>query len=392
MFIDFIISIISFYSCILVANFLANKHLSRILDFQGKRFQNLDGLRGFLAIAVFFHHYAITFDWKIKGYWTTPENICYQNYGKVGVAFFFILSGFLFTNKILNSKVKINWLRFYEGRIFRIFPLYIFTLFFITGIVFFNSDFKLISNSSEILKEYTKWLLLLGCPINQYSDTRLIISYVDWTLKYEWIYYFILPILYILIQNLSHYIIYVFFAICSILFIYPIDLYYFSSEYFLLFSIGGVVSNLINTRYFNHKIIKSWYISITNTFCIIFIIFYPNTLDSIHITFISISFIFIALGNNIFGILIKKPCILLGHISFSIYLLHGLFLYFIFTQFNLINLTEISKLNYYLFMPALSISLILLCTITYCNIEKPFLALGKKYLLTNTASRFSIKH
>ena len=117
--------------------------------------------------------------------------------------------------------------------------------------------------------------------------------------------------------------------------------------------------------------------------------FLPNTFDSIHIVFISISFIFIALGNNIFGILIKKPCLILGHISFSIYLLHGLFLYFIFTQFNLINLNEISKLNYYLFMPALSISLILLCTITYCNIEKPFLALGKIFINEHCISIFN---
>ena len=125
------------------------------LDERSSRFESLDGLRGFLAISVFFHHFAVTYHWKIHGIWTKPPpEIYYLNYGKVGVAIFFMITGFLFISKISKSNEKIDWPKLYESRFFRIVPLYLFALALISLIVFHNSEYQLNSQPIDLLKQY----------------------------------------------------------------------------------------------------------------------------------------------------------------------------------------------------------------------------------------------
>ena len=104
----FEISIISFCSCLITASLLTNLKAFAFFGNRENRYETLDGLRGFLAISVFFHHYIIIYNWKTTGIWFSPSEIYYQNYGKVGVAIFFMLSGFLFLNKIIHHPKKIK--------------------------------------------------------------------------------------------------------------------------------------------------------------------------------------------------------------------------------------------------------------------------------------------
>src|SRR6266496_5976018 len=85
----------------------------------------LDGLRGIAILLVVLLH-----------------NFGFMNYfffGWLGVDLFFVLSGFLITNILLNTLGQPNFLRnFYIRRVLRIFPLYylilIICLFIIPGI------------------------------------------------------------------------------------------------------------------------------------------------------------------------------------------------------------------------------------------------------------------
>ena len=129
---DFIASIVALITSLIVAFFLSKLTRFSFISERDSRLDTLDGLRGFLAIFVFFHHYVITYYWKTTDQWIRPPEDYYHNYGKVGVALFFMITGFLFLSKILTLRRSIDWLKVYESRFYRIMPLYIFVLLAIT--------------------------------------------------------------------------------------------------------------------------------------------------------------------------------------------------------------------------------------------------------------------
>lgn len=64
------------------------------------RFTAIDGLRAYLSLFVFFHHFFIFYKWKESGKWEKPEILFIDDLGQVSVAIFFIITGFLFIGKI----------------------------------------------------------------------------------------------------------------------------------------------------------------------------------------------------------------------------------------------------------------------------------------------------
>jgi peptidoglycan/LPS O-acetylase OafA/YrhL len=92
----------------------------------GKKLRSLNGIRAFAILLVFFHHMT----------WSIPERnaalswikyFCYQ--GWIGVDLFFVLSGFLITGILVDTRTAENYFKvFYARRVLRIFPLYYATL------------------------------------------------------------------------------------------------------------------------------------------------------------------------------------------------------------------------------------------------------------------------
>jgi peptidoglycan/LPS O-acetylase OafA/YrhL len=86
----------------------------------------LDGLRG-IAILLVIPHNADTFSQSAT--WLWPIALL-AHAGWIGVQLFFVLSGFLITRNLLDTRHDSNYLRsFYVRRVLRIFPLYYLTLF-----------------------------------------------------------------------------------------------------------------------------------------------------------------------------------------------------------------------------------------------------------------------
>jgi peptidoglycan/LPS O-acetylase OafA/YrhL len=102
-------------------------------------FPNLDGLRFFSFLVVFFSHiFSTKYEYISNASWYKLFKGRIFSDGDLGVSFFFVLSGFLITYLLLKEKEfsgKIDVKSFYIRRALRIWPLYYFSVFF--GFVLF---------------------------------------------------------------------------------------------------------------------------------------------------------------------------------------------------------------------------------------------------------------
>ena len=94
-----------------------------------RRIKELDGIRGIAILLVMMTHFGgINPSSNIESAWNHFANICW-----IGVDIFFVLSGFLITEILVETKGFANYLKaFYMRRVLRIFPLYyacVFTFF-----------------------------------------------------------------------------------------------------------------------------------------------------------------------------------------------------------------------------------------------------------------------
>jgi peptidoglycan/LPS O-acetylase OafA/YrhL len=379
-FFKFGMALICFGISILTAKLISRHNSFSFLPRRQGRYGSIDGLRGFLAISVLFHHFIITWYWKFSGKWDRPPEDYYQNYGKVSVAIFFAITGFLFISKTLKNSGNINWIEFYESRIFRIYPLYIFST-ILVNIIIFSSSFKLEVSLGEIIKGYTQWLTFhqpsgFG---NNFLATKLVIAGVDWTLQYEWLFYILLPIIAIAIVRLGRVGGLFLFVVCVYLFNKPMQIDSIDTSLLIFFAVGGLSAYLNRHYKIPDSIIKSKLVSSLAVLAIAFAIFHPITFDSVHVILISLFFILIVLGNDLFGVFSLKSSILLGEISYSIYLLHGIVLYLVFSVFKIAVLKNLSLQEYLIFMPVICVTVILISALTFISIEKPSIDFGRTY-------------
>tara|TARA_R110001599_G_scaffold79463_3_gene215303 strand:+ start:7391 stop:8578 length:1188 start_codon:yes stop_codon:yes gene_type:complete len=388
--VSLLIPLISFVVCIITASYLGKTSYFSFLNSRVNRFGSVDGARGFLALAVFFHHFVITYYWKIEGTWKRPPDDLYQNFGKVGVVIFFMITGFLFFSKILNKNKSVNWIQLYKSRVFRIVPLYLFSLVIITLIVFVNTNYQVNVSEIRLLKEFIGWGVFFGGTINGFLETKLINSGVDWTLRYEWLFYLSLPLCAFLIKKLNNFGMYFLFLGSIFLFINPIANAHFSTAYIIYFCIGGgayfIAERLKSATRNREKIVSA-----INLILMVLVLFYPRTLDFIHVAIIALLFLLIVSGNDIFGLLSLRSSIVLGEISYSIYLLHGIILYVIFSMFKPISFSDYSISEFILFMPLVAVLVVLISAITYLFIEKTFIRLGKAFSFNTEKAIIPVK-
>lgn len=297
------------------------------------RISTIDGLRGYLALSVFISH---SFNWyldlRLEQWGSVRPSRTYVYLGQASVVLFFMITGFLFFSKLLEGRTKgIDWGRLFISRVLRLAPLYAFAMCVLFMIVVILSDWTVKVPLSSLALDAMKWLgfSIAGTPdLNGVANTWEIISGVIWTLPYELYFYMILPLIGLLIgvknkPTLKY-------IIVSCISIFLMFFYQIRPIHFLSFIGGAAAAYLIRfevIRQFSNRNIAS--------FIVVAAIFGTAMLSKSTYRFgpimcLFIAFVLIACGNSLFGILNWTASKTLGEMAYSIYLLHGLFLFITF--------------------------------------------------------------
>jgi peptidoglycan/LPS O-acetylase OafA/YrhL len=294
------------------------------------RFVAIDGLRGYLAFFVFLHHSAVWFFYLRTGEWKVPPSNLYTHFGQTGVAFFFMITGFLFFSKILEGRnKKIDWLRLYVSRFLRLMPLYSLVMLALLVIVLILSEGTVREPISVIVIELSRWMsfTMFGDPdINSVEKTWMIIAGVSWSLPYEWMFYFILPLFALVVGARVTWPFLILSGLALILVFSRSSLIY----HWLSFSGGILAAFVVRSDYVCQKFRMGIFSLAVIVFIFITVYFYPSAYGATQILLLSAAFVIVASGNSLFGLLANKYSRTLGEMAYSIYLLHGILLFVLF--------------------------------------------------------------
>lgn len=364
---------ISFSGCFICIAWLLLKSswfYQKLFKDQAKsRFETIDGLRGFLALAVFVHHAVISQQFFRTGLWElTKEYPLYHFATTLGVSLFFMITGFLFWTKVLVADGKLNTINFFNSRISRLAPLYVFHTMLVIIIAFAVSDFALLEPPSMLAKNVLSWLAfgILGQPdINQVKNTFMIDAGVVWTLAYEWAFYCALPLMACFHKGRS------FLLILSIIFSYGLLVPEISS--ITLFAYGMIAAYLVYNFGSQNFMQNRWFALIGG---VLLLLAYQvsGQYHQFQKLLFFLFFMLVVYGNPFFGILTSLPAKLLGTISYSIYLLQGavlfIVLHFIDRYYTIAGMDPLACM---VSTALCGIFLIILSANTYRFIEYPFL-------------------
>jgi len=298
------------------------------------RIVTVDGLRGFLALAVVFHHCAVYHRLLADGVWEYPPSHVLAVLGQVGVALFFMITGYLFWSQLLRAKGRPSWVKLYTGRVFRIGPLYlaaIAAMFFAIAVL---THATLREPASTLLRHMSIWLglgLFSGPELNGYN-ARLLLADVTWTLRWEWLFYLSLPVIGLGARMKGMHLPFVVSLLAGLeIYLYSTDPGQDPSDlhYLVLFLLGMLCASLdfekITLRLPNAlgSVLIVLLVSLAFRFETPVLMFVPQLM-------LGAAFYLILCGSDLLGLLTSRPALRLGDISYGIYLLQGLVLAAIF--------------------------------------------------------------
>lgn len=362
---------------------LSPKRLWKFLDdapaTQSTRYVTVDGLRGFLSLAVVLHHCAISYGFHQSGEWERPPSQFYAIIGQAGFCVFFMVTAFLFWGRLLDRK-QIDWFTLYCNRFFRIAPLYWIVIVSMFIVVAIKTDFHLGVPAGELIRQISRWLLpgiLRELPtINGYPYTATITAGVTWTLYYEWMFYFSLPLLAIAVSRRSWFSFVP--AVAWVIFVIPEALSSSFDRYLIaMFVVGMLAASLIRRwpELVGDSPLKS---AAALLFVAIPLLTRSTAYEAISIASLGVFFILVSSGASLFGLLTSRSAIRLGTVSYGIYLMQGIIITLFHASHVMGSFVTKGPAQFWLVNGAITLSLTCLAAASYHFIERPCIRFGKR--------------
>jgi peptidoglycan/LPS O-acetylase OafA/YrhL len=347
-----------------------NRFYGQITSTSGDRYESLDGLRGFLALGVFFHHAVLTQAAYITGKWSSVSGL-YGALGPVSVAFFFMITGFLFWSKAINNHARVNAFKLWKNRLWRIAPMCLFSVVAMLAIVAAESGFQLRQPLVKLIPRVLA-CLSLGTMLPEVNGVSLnrINAYVFWTLRYEWWFYISLPL-------------FAWFATPKRLVLFsaavvPLGLLagvycVFEPKRMVFFLIGIIAAQLVGAHSFRrHFRSRATSLLAIGSLCIVAAAVEGAFWSRLALSFVV--FMAIAYDSDLFWFLRWRATKFLGTISYSIYLMHAIVLFVVFGVVNQnVSVATLSPYAFWTISCGCGLLIIFISAVTYRFVEHPFL-------------------
>ena len=350
------------------------------------RLEYLDAVRGIAAMMVVIYHFI---GWRWGDY--TKYHVASLIFnGSDAVSFFFVLSGFVLSYKYFHSDAKLNLARFTYKRILRLYPAFIIVI--IINFLYWNRGVIMDGQILGVLKDIflfdNKDLLL------EFTMVRNVHKYYipGWTLGVEMALSLLMPFL-ILAGRKSIKILWWFLPICLLL-----------GSYISMFMMHFVLGTLLAYYYNEAKSFswKNWKFKKWNIVILIFTFLFFSIrhfdrmfpfprgyqdvadllkLDFFHFTGIASAVILLWIISNKTAQNLLQVGVLkyLGKISYSVYLMHWVFVVFVMDYWDQLI---IKFPNFYVgfgvLLAGVVLATLLSASALYHFVEKPFINIARK--------------
>ncbi len=291
--------------------------LARLLAQQdAERHAPIDGLRGFLALGVFFTHVMTTRGAYAHGAWDASFAPFFATCGQAAVSLFFMITGYLFWRRALRPGA-LDARALFASRLRRLAPMYLVSVALVLLVAAAMSGFTLQEHPLVLAREVRAWLsfgFLHNGPLNGVADAHAM-NAVYWTLAFEWGFYLALP--------------------AAALFAGPrafpllaaaVLLFGLRTPITLNFLAGALAAIAHERRLLEGRLASPWLAPLP-LLALAMVLGMDTAYAPRPILLLFVFFLFVVDGNSLLGLLRARAARALGAVSYSFYLLHCIVLY-----------------------------------------------------------------
>jgi peptidoglycan/LPS O-acetylase OafA/YrhL len=350
--------------------------IARAVESAVGRHASIDGLRGVLATAVFVCHSVAAHGWFVRGRWQWSGNAVLDHCGQTAVAMFFMITGFLFTQKA--GAASIDWLALYRSRAARLWPLYALVVCVVFALALAHTGFTPREPLPVLLRQFLQWLAFVcfGRPdVNGIALTWTMIAGVNWSLKYEVIFYvFGVPALHLCARLMSaRTALAVALALLAAVLTWRVHVqdtadYKLWTAHFL----GGVAVAYAMAWPAARALLAGRPLHWIAALAFALLPLWPHAWDWPAVLITLLAFAAVAGGASACGLLHSRPARWLGEASYGVYLLHGLLLWTVFGALHACGrLPGLGTPAFLLLAVGLSATLVVLASVSHLVVERP---------------------
>jgi peptidoglycan/LPS O-acetylase OafA/YrhL len=370
---------------------LSARALAPLQDDRPGRLAGIDGLRGILAIAVLAHHFAITAQYQATGAWQLTPSRVSNLLGQAAVALFFMITGFLFFGKIA-SPAGLRPLAFLKGRVVRLVPVYLAVVALVSAIVLFVQGGRVEATLADVAREYARWMACDVGPLLGFADAGRVVAYVPWSLRYEWLFYALLPPIGFAWRRtgLQSWPVYLGAAVALVLAIRPVEipLLRLTTLFLAPFALGGCVAVA------HARAPLTWLRGKSGALvalAALVLLFGTQTTAYSALSYLLLTLVFapIAARNSLFGLLDLQATQILGAISYDLYLAHGVVLYVLYGVIAPKGLANAGAWGLFAQLVLTGFVAIAVAVALHLAIEKPCLRYGSRFARLDLRERLA---